>query len=144
MIRAVVDLNVIISALIVSRGAPHAVWSAWQADRFTLLVSEGMLVELAGKLAEPRIARKYGITADHAHATATLLRTQGSLVPVPEGRIGTVTGDPEDDLVLATAHLGHADYLVTGDRKLLDLATSRGVAIVAPRAFLEVLAREAP
>ena len=140
MIRAVIDLNVIISAIISPLGIPYRIWTAWHSDeRFILVISEGMILELAGKLATPRIARRYGIEADDVDATTTLLRTLGALVVVPEESITPVTGDPEDDLVLASARLGGADYLVTGDRGLLDLGQHEGVAILSPREFLGLL-----
>ena len=50
-----------------------------------------------------------------------------------------MTGDPEDDYVLATGRLARADYLVTGDRGLLDLVAYAGMRIVTPRAFVELL-----
>ncbi|MGE3911651.1 MAG: putative toxin-antitoxin system toxin component, PIN family [Chloroflexota bacterium] len=50
-----------------------------------------------------------------------------------------VTGDPEDDYVLATARVGSADYLVTGDKELLGLQQFHGTRIVSPREFLFVL-----
>lgn len=53
-----------------------------------------------------------------------------------------VAAHPEDDLVLATALSGQADYLVTGDLKLQRLGTHQGVQILSPRAFLDVLERE--
>jgi uncharacterized protein len=140
MIRAVIDLNVIISAIISPLGIPYRIWSSWlSAEQFTLVISEGMILELAGKLATPRIARRYSVSAEDIHFTTTLLRTLGSLVTVPWEAIEPVTGDPEDDLVLASAHLGRAEYLVTGDRRLLDLAQHESVAIVSPRSFLVVL-----
>ncbi len=87
MIRAVVDLNVIISATISPLGIPHQIWSAWLSDeRFTLVISEGMIVELAGKLATPRIARRYGISAEDIQFVTTLVRTSGSLVNVTDER----------------------------------------------------------
>lgn len=43
------------------------------------------------------------------------------------------------DRILATALSGRADYLVTGDRQLQQLGTYRTVAIVSPRAFLDLL-----
>jgi excisionase family DNA binding protein len=59
VIRAVIDLNVIISAMISPLGIPYRIWSAWlSAGRFTSLISEGMILELTGKLATPRIARR--------------------------------------------------------------------------------------
>ena len=46
-----------------------------------------------------------------------------------------VTGDPEDDYVLATAVVGEVDYLVTGDTKLQDLGLYHGVEILSPKKF---------
>lgn len=48
-------------------------------------------------------------------------------------------GDPEDDLVLATGRLARADYLVTGDRGLLELGSYEGMEIVTPRQFIALL-----
>jgi predicted nucleic acid-binding protein len=46
MIRAVVDLNVIISAIISQLGIPYQIWSAWlSGERYTLVISEGMILE---------------------------------------------------------------------------------------------------
>ena len=140
MIRAVIDLNVIISAIISPLGIPYRIWTAWHSDeRFSLVISEGMILELAGKLATPRIARRYGISVEDVHATTTLLRTLGTLVVVPAESITPVTGDPEDDLVPASALPGEADYLVTGDRGLLELRRHDRSRILTPREFLGVL-----
>jgi predicted nucleic acid-binding protein len=58
---------------------------------------------------------------------------------VPLSERPSVTGDPEDDYVLATARLARADYLVTGDKGLLALVRDEGTAIVSPRQFMELL-----
>jgi putative PIN family toxin of toxin-antitoxin system len=142
MIRAVIDLNVIISGLIVPRGFAYHVWSAWLAERFTLVISEGMILELVGKLAEPRISERYGVTPQEIHYISSLLRGHGSLVAVSDDLMTPVTGDPEDDLVLASARVARADYLVTRDKKLLDLGQHGGVTIVTPSDFLPLLPRD--
>jgi predicted nucleic acid-binding protein len=45
----------------------------------------------------------------------------------------------QDDCVLATCVVGDASRLVTGDKRLLELGSHRGTAIVTPRAFLALL-----
>lgn len=67
-----------------------------------------------------------------------LLVTKGELVAVTS-QIAGIASHAEDDLILATAIDGHADYLVTGDAHLRKLEIVRGVAIVSPREFLTVL-----
>jgi hypothetical protein len=44
-----------------------------------------------------------------------------------------VATHPEDDLILATALSGAADYLITGDSKLQKLGTFQSVTILSPR-----------
>ena len=46
--------------------------------------------------------------------------------------------DPRDDKFLEAAVHGRADLIVTGDRDLLDLNPFRGIAILAPAAYLEL------
>jgi len=48
-----------------------------------------------------------------------------------------ITGDPDDDLILACAVVASVDILVSGDRKhLLPLGDYEGVRIVSPQALL--------
>ena len=50
-----------------------------------------------------------------------------------------VCRDKNNDVVLATALAGKADVIVTGDNDLLVLKTFRGIRILSPRKFLELL-----
>jgi putative PIN family toxin of toxin-antitoxin system len=60
-------------------------------------------------------------------------------VVVPAALSAPVCRDPDDDVVLATALSGRADYLVTGDDDLLALTRYHGIKILPPRKFWEVL-----
>jgi len=53
---------------------------------------------------------------------------------------GAAPGAADDDLVLARAVAGGGDDLVTGDRGLSARGEVRGIAIVAPRDLVGVLA----
>jgi putative PIN family toxin of toxin-antitoxin system len=60
---------------------------------------------------------------------------------IPANRLAVVR-DPADNHLLDAAAEGQADYIVSGDRDLLDLGSYEGVEIVTPARFLAVL-REA-
>jgi len=53
--------------------------------------------------------------------------------------ITAIEADPDDDKFLEAAVAGDVDYLVSGDRHLLDLGTFRGIEIIEPRTFYEQL-----
>jgi uncharacterized protein len=55
MIRAVLDANVIVSAVLTTARIPAQVLDAWRTDRFALLVSSAILEEVARVLEYPRI-----------------------------------------------------------------------------------------
>lgn len=62
------------------------------------------------------------------------------LVPVPEDSVESVSGDPDDDRILACAAGAGVQVLASGDRKhLLPLGTHRGVRILTPQALLAEL-----
>lgn len=44
--RVVLDSNILFSALISPRGAPDAIYRAWQASRFEVITSRMQLVEI--------------------------------------------------------------------------------------------------
>lgn len=44
--------------------------------------------------------------------------------------------DPDDHMVIETAVVGHAKYIITGDKYLLSIRTHAGVRILSARKFL--------
>lgn len=137
--RAVFDVNVIISSVIAPLGASRVLFDHFRDARLELAISSGMVHEVHVKLRLPRIARRYHLTAADADAVTELLMTQTTFVEVPAALFQQVTGDPEDDYVLATCVVSQADYLVTGDKGLLDLTAHHGTQIVTPRGFVDLL-----
>lgn len=112
---------------------------AWQTERFTILTSEHIITTLDAKPAGVDLVRRISFLTAASQTFVTLLCTQAVTIAIPAVMVVPVTGDPEDDAVLATAHLGRADYLVTGDRRLLEMGTYDEVRILRPRDFLGIL-----
>ena len=139
MLRVVLDANIFISALIAPLGIPKQLWRAWRQRRFILVTSDPIITTTMARLRLPRIARRYQLTEAHVRTFDILVRGRATFIPVFPEDVVAVTGDPEDDAVLATVRLAQADFLVTGDKGLLALGTYEGTRIVSPRDFLPVL-----
>ena len=54
-------------------------------------------------------------------------------------KLSVITRDPQDNEVLIAALEGEADYIVSGDTGLLELKSHKGIKIVSPSEFLELL-----
>lgn len=53
-----------------------------------------------------------------------------------KSKISTIIADPTDNVFLECAVDGEADYIISGDKHLLDLGMYNGVQIIRAREFL--------
>ena len=146
MIRAVADTNIIVSGTIVSQGHPAQILQAWRRGEFTLISSPAIIAEVIEVLARPQIVRRYHIPAQELSHLKRLLETTTIQVPGTKN-VDVVRDDPDDDILVAVALEGEAEYIISGDPHLLRLQEVQGIRIVTPRQFLAylhggVLARE--
>ena len=139
MIVAVLDTNTIVSATLVGVGHSGQIVAAARAGHFQWVTSAPIIAEVVRTLLHRRIQRKYRVTPDDVERIRELLEADvvGTAITVTVEGVAT---HPEDDLILATAVSARADYLVTGDRHLQKLNRFRGVEIVSPRTFVDILA----
>ena len=70
--RAVVDTSVWVSAILNPSGPPARILEALEDGRFSLVVSEPLLTELAEVISRPRLVRRYKLTPEK---TAAMFRT---------------------------------------------------------------------
>jgi putative PIN family toxin of toxin-antitoxin system len=133
--RAVIDTNIVIRAVIKPLGTVGPVLDRLRNGDYTAVYSEGILGELVAKLALPRIGEKYHIGQGDIDDLLGLLALRGELVnPTRSVR---VCRDPADDMFIEAALEGKADWVVTGDGDLLVLEKFEGVRFVSPRLFLQ-------
>jgi uncharacterized protein len=137
MLRAVLDTNIIVSGTISSSGAPFDVLEAWRHRRFTLTTSPPMLSEVERVFGYPRIKKAYSLDAKTIEAILARL-SKYSVVTSGTLRVDEIKEDPTDNMFLACAVEGEADFIVTGDRHLLELGAFRDTQIVGPRHFLKI------
>jgi len=140
--RAVLDTNVIVSAVLVRRGNERRILDAWRRGAFDLLISPALLEELGRVLSYPRIRDARWMTDAEV---LDLLETLAGESIVVEGSLDVrASRDASDDKFLTAAEEGNAEYLVTGDRDLLTIESYRSVKIVRPSVFIARLAHDRP
>jgi putative PIN family toxin of toxin-antitoxin system len=134
-VRAVLDPNVLVSAAISAAGPPRQIVTAWVDGRFELIASPALLAELRAVLARPKFRR--WISAAVAREFVDGLADDALIIDDPPALEG-VSPDPDDDYLIALARAAGADYLVSGDRHLLDFSDP-DPPVLAAREFLERL-----
>jgi putative PIN family toxin of toxin-antitoxin system len=138
-LRAVLDTNVIVSAAL-SRNAnspTRELLKRWEREEFVLLICNALNDEIIEKLIERDVP-----TLTIAQQTA-LLKELAEWVEVPDDAVIKVLSDADDDVIVACAVQGKAQYIVTYDPHFDSLGGEyQGIKIVKAIPFLEVLRQE--
>jgi uncharacterized protein len=129
VLSVTLDSNTYISALNFG-GTPLQVLNLARLGLIRLDVSDAILEEFAGVLRDKFRWREDDIT----DAQREIRSFANHVKPVEE--LAVVRADPDDDRVLECAAAARSDYLVTGDKHLLQLRSHRGTQIVKAADFV--------
>jgi uncharacterized protein len=135
-LRAVLDTNIAVSALLFAHGRIAPIRLAWQASKFAPLISTATTEELIRVLGYAKFklssADRDELLADYLpYCTTVIIPRKAPKIPL--------CGDPWDLPFLQLAAHAKADFLVTGDRDLLDIRDKTPFAILTAEAFMSKL-----
>jgi len=132
MKRVVLDTNIVISSAL--GGALVLIFEEWDEGKFTVIVTSDILSEYFEVLNRP----KFRLKQETIDKIARYLYQFSEFV-VPEERIQFIEADPKDDKFLEAAIAGKVDFIVSGDKHLLDLKEFQSIPIISGREFINWL-----
>jgi hypothetical protein len=106
-------------------------------DRYQLVISLPIRDEIQDVLTRPALRAKFPHLDDAITDTIMTLLDDADWIVLPE--VPAVSRDPKDDIFLATAKVGAADYLVSEDNDLLELNPYGKIQVINGLAFLKVV-----
>ncbi|MDZ4163555.1 MAG: putative toxin-antitoxin system toxin component, PIN family [Smithellaceae bacterium] len=145
-IRAVIDTNIWVSAILNPFGFPSRLRDAFANGVFQPVISETMLVELAEVLSRPRIKDKYGLATADIQELLVLIEERSETVVLSNDV--KICRDINDNMVIETAIKGRAEYLVTRDddikqdRIVSSFLQQYRVSILSVADFLSLLEKQ--
>ena len=140
-IRAVFDSNVYVAAYLSKnlRSPNKELFQRWRAKEFVLLFSQAILEEVIEKFEQRGVDQ--ALTVELA---AFLLADAEYVVTSDDEHLALIVDDPDDDLIMACAIAGQADYVVTYDPHFACLGGEfRGIRILDGLHFLYVVRGDA-
>ncbi len=142
--RVVLDTNIWISALAYSNesSVPREVLDRFLNGDFELVISLALIdefVEICDREnVEKKVTRKYFELMRHSHTD----KPPYVLCVESKNQIDVIAADPDDNRFLECAIAGEADFIVSGDKHLLNLRKYQNVVILSPRDFVGQLKEE--
>lgn len=133
MIKVVLDTNIFISSIFWKKGNPHKIVELALDKKIRSFTSLEILQELE------KVLRRDFQEPEEIIQRQIALILECSTVVKPSARIYVVKDDPEDNKIVECAISCNADYIVTGDRHLLDLDEYEGIKIVKAKELVDIV-----
>ena len=137
MLRAVLDANVYVSALIRPQGPPGQIVMRFLENSFEIVLSPAIVEETVRAFAYPKVRKYIRSSVDpELWFEDVILLAQ---FVAGDYKVEGVSVDADDDKYFAAAAEGRATLIVTGDPNLLTVKEFQDIRIVTPRVFLDLL-----
>ena len=133
MIKVVLDTNIFVSSIFWKKGNPHKIVELALDKKILSFTSLEILQEL-----EKVLRRDFQETEEIIQRQIALILEYSTVVK-PSARIYVVKDDPEDNKIVECAISCNADYIVTGDRHLLDVDEYEGIKIVKAKKLVDIV-----
>jgi len=140
MIKLVLDTNVFVSGFLWEGNEAELIRKIERKDAMNFISPE-ILSEIEDVISRDKFK---GLLAKHNLAADEIVEKIISLSHIVIGRKleeNIVKSDPEDNKILACAVSCDADYIVTGDKHLLELKKYENVKIVTAKEFVDIVSK---
>lgn len=139
MIRIVLDTNLFVSAILKPGSNPDLILHLVKDEKVLLLMSDSICHEISRVLDYPKIRKRLTISDEELKSFMQLLNAVAIMTP-DTLVLPLLEADPDDTKYLVCAVEGRADFIISGDHHLTDLVMYRGIRIVTPADFIQILA----
>lgn len=132
MIKAVLDTNVFISALF-WKGAPYQIFKKILMGAILNFTSPQILEEL-----KERLLYKFKLPPEKMKEFLEIIIFNSKIV-YPKKKLKIVKKDPSDNKIIECALEAKASFIISGDKHLLKVKEYKGIKIISPKKFLDLL-----
>jgi putative PIN family toxin of toxin-antitoxin system len=131
--KIVLDTNVFVSAF-GWKGSPHRILLKCIDKTCLLYISPALVYELIKVLSY----KKFNFSPSEIEEFLSIIFETAILVE-PAFSLDVIHNDPSDNRILECAVAATCDYIVTGDRHLLEIRTFKGISIITPENFIKFI-----
>ena len=137
--KVVIDTNVVVSSAISSDGNPALIFEMLILEKIKNYTTLDIIEEVREVLQRPRIAKRL-----NRFQQEFILRAfeEFSERIEPAVEFSEIIEDPDDNKFLECAFSASAEYIISGDEHLLKRKEFRGIEIVSPAEFVQLMNKQ--
>jgi uncharacterized protein len=119
-------------------GYPAEIIKVAESDQISIVISEEIVKEINRTLQYQRLREVYEIAGVNRQQLIEMVLQIGKLVQVTS-KIRIVEEDPSDDKIIECALASEAEFIVSGDRHLLEVEKHGKTRILSVGEFIKIL-----
>jgi len=135
--KVVIDTNVFVSAFLSKKGTEARILQLFEQEVFEWVVSQEILAEYEKALTYTRVREIHKLTDQQITQTIEDVRTFATLVEVTVSF--AIVSDPDDNKFFECAFEGGAEFVISGDAKVLAVKEYQGIKAFSPALLLSLL-----
>jgi len=136
MLKFTLDTNTLVSATI-ARGNEFELLRLAKEGKIKIILSLPIIEEFKEVISR----EKFGFSARQVEQVIKQILSIYELI-IPAVKLQVIKDDPDDDKILECAVRGNINYIVSGDKHLLNLKSHNGIQIIKTREALPIINRQ--
>ena len=136
--KVVLDANIFVSAVISGKGNPARVLQLRLDEEMEVVLTLAILEEIRRVIYYPRLRKAHRLPDKEIELFLRLIAERAAFIE-PNVELQVVVDDPDDDMYIECAVSSNAEFIITGDKHLVDIESYAGIQIVNATAFLAYL-----
>jgi putative PIN family toxin of toxin-antitoxin system len=135
-LKAVIDTSVMVSVAFAKEGIAKKLRDLIADSAFVLVASKAILKELYEVLHYPHIIKRFKPSEEDIDEFIGMI-IENSVITEGTYSVEGITEDPKDDMFIACALEGNADYIVSRDPHLRNIKHFHGIQIIDATTFIK-------
>ena len=136
ILKAVIDTSVMVSVAFAKEGIAKKLRDLIADSAFVLVTSKAILKELYEVLHYPHIIKRFKPSEEDIDEFVGMI-IENSAITKGTYSIEGIAEDPKDDMFIACALEGNADYIVSRDPHLRNIKHFHGIQIIDATTFIK-------
>jgi hypothetical protein len=136
MLKVVLDANIVVSAILTTKGYPSQIVDLVIQNKLKLVISHKILKEIQKVLLYPKLRNLHQKDKDWINLFIATIK-QEAVITKDNLKVNVIKNDPSDNIYLACAIEGKADCIISGDKHLTSIKKIKNIPILKAADFIE-------
>ena len=139
--RATLDANFLASAFLAKSGFCDEILQLMVIRGIEIVLCGEIIAEFKNVLSRKEVKKRFDYSNRNVDYFVWKIKKTSNIIKL-ESHFKVVKDDPADDIIINCAYDGKVDYMISSDKHLKRLKGFKGIQILSPKEFFDILVKD--